>query len=35
MRAIFRGLARKAADNFEWLYGHHIDWNAVPGFADR
>ena len=35
MRAIFRGLARKAADNFDWLYGHHIDWDAVPEFADR
>ena len=35
MRAIFRGLARKAADNFDWLYGHHIDWDAVPESADR
>ncbi|XAS72064.1 NAD(P)/FAD-dependent oxidoreductase [Micrococcaceae bacterium Sec5.1] len=32
MRAIFRGLARKAADNFDWLYGHHIDWDAVSTY---
>jgi 2-polyprenyl-6-methoxyphenol hydroxylase-like FAD-dependent oxidoreductase len=33
LKAVFRSLARKAADNFDWLYHHHIDWDGpvVPG----
>jgi FAD-dependent urate hydroxylase len=26
LRAVFRSLSRKAADNFDWVYGHHIEW---------
>lgn len=28
LRLVFRSLARKAADNFDWVYRHHIDWDA-------
>lgn len=27
MRAVFRAMARKPADSFDWLYGHHIAWD--------
>jgi 2-polyprenyl-6-methoxyphenol hydroxylase-like FAD-dependent oxidoreductase len=27
MRAVFRGMARKTADSFDWLYAHHIAWD--------
>ncbi len=31
LKAVFQLLARKAADNFDWVYRHHIDWDApVP-----
>ncbi|WP_115787188.1 FAD-dependent oxidoreductase [Arthrobacter silvisoli] len=28
LKAVFRSLARKAPDNFDWVYRHHIDWDA-------
>ncbi|WP_332602567.1 FAD-dependent oxidoreductase [Arthrobacter sp. S2(2024)] len=28
LKAVFRSLARKTADNFDWVYRHHIDWDA-------
>ncbi|MFE4196691.1 FAD-dependent oxidoreductase [Paenarthrobacter sp. NPDC056912] len=28
LKLVFRSLARKAADNFDWVYRHHIDWDA-------
>ena len=28
LKAVFRSLARKTADNFDWLYRHHIDWDS-------
>ena len=28
LKAVFRSLARKADDNFDWVYRHHIDWDA-------
>jgi 2-polyprenyl-6-methoxyphenol hydroxylase-like FAD-dependent oxidoreductase len=31
MGVVFQVLARKTADSFDWLYGHRIDWDAVPG----
>ena len=27
MRAVFRAMARKTADSFDWLYDHHIAWD--------
>jgi 2-polyprenyl-6-methoxyphenol hydroxylase-like FAD-dependent oxidoreductase len=35
MMVVFRRLAGKSAESFDWLYGHHIDWDAVPDFAGR
>jgi FAD-dependent urate hydroxylase len=29
LKAVFRSLSRKAADDFDWVYGHHIDWEAI------
>lgn len=29
LRLVFRSLARKAADNFDWVYRHHIGWDVV------
>ncbi|MCR1160060.1 FAD-dependent monooxygenase [Paenarthrobacter sp. UW852] len=26
---VFRALSRKSADNFDWLYHHHIDWETA------
>ncbi len=26
---VFRGIARKSEDNFEWVYRHHIEWDAA------
>ncbi|MDI2035976.1 FAD-dependent oxidoreductase [Paenarthrobacter nitroguajacolicus] len=28
LKLVFRSLARKAADNFDWVYKHHIEWDA-------
>lgn len=28
LKAVFRSLARKTADNFDWVYRNHIDWDA-------
>lgn len=28
LKAVFRSLTRKTADNFDWVYRHHIDWGA-------
>ncbi len=27
LRAVFRSLASKAAEDFDWVYGHHIEWD--------
>lgn len=29
LKSVFRSLSRKAAENFDWAYRHHIDWE--PG----
>ncbi|MGR0159916.1 FAD-dependent oxidoreductase [Paenarthrobacter nitroguajacolicus] len=26
---VFRGIARKSEDNFDWVYRHHIEWDAA------
>lgn len=26
LKAVFRSLSRKAAEDFDWVYQHHIDW---------
>ncbi|WP_248763085.1 NAD(P)/FAD-dependent oxidoreductase [Pseudarthrobacter sp. SSS035] len=31
LKSVFRSLSRKAAENFDWVYRHHIDWEAGPG----
>ena len=28
LKLVFRSLARKAADNFDWVYKHHIEWDV-------
>ena len=30
LRAVFRSLSRKTAENFDWVYGHHIEWESAP-----
>ncbi|WP_311213380.1 MULTISPECIES: NAD(P)/FAD-dependent oxidoreductase [unclassified Arthrobacter] len=27
--AVFRGIARKSEDNFDWVYRHHIEWDTA------
>ncbi len=27
--AVFRGIARKSDDNFDWVYRHHIEWDTA------
>ncbi|MGF6832068.1 FAD-dependent urate hydroxylase [Paenarthrobacter sp. TE4293] len=27
--AVFRGMARRSPDNFDWVYRHHIEWDAA------
>ncbi|MFJ6534801.1 FAD-dependent oxidoreductase [Paenarthrobacter sp. NPDC091711] len=29
--AVFRGIARKSEDNFDWVYRHHIEWDTANG----
>jgi 2-polyprenyl-6-methoxyphenol hydroxylase-like FAD-dependent oxidoreductase len=29
LKAVFRSLSRKAADDFDWVYRHHIDWEPA------
>jgi 2-polyprenyl-6-methoxyphenol hydroxylase-like FAD-dependent oxidoreductase len=31
LRAVFRSLSRKAAEDFDWIYRHHIQWEAKDG----
>ena len=31
LKAVFRSLSRKAAENFDWVYRHHIDWEPGRG----
>jgi FAD-dependent urate hydroxylase len=31
LKAVFRSLSRQAADNFDWVYRHHIDWEPGRG----
>jgi FAD-dependent urate hydroxylase len=31
LKAVFRSLSRKAAENFDWVYRHHIAWEQQPG----
>ena len=33
LKAVFRSLSRKAADDFDWVYRHHIDWEPRRGPA--
>jgi hypothetical protein len=30
MTMVFKSLAKRASDTHEWLYQHHIDWDAAP-----
>jgi 2-polyprenyl-6-methoxyphenol hydroxylase-like FAD-dependent oxidoreductase len=29
LKAVFHSLSRKAAEDFDWVYRHHIDWEAT------
>jgi 2-polyprenyl-6-methoxyphenol hydroxylase-like FAD-dependent oxidoreductase len=29
LKAVFRSMSRKAAEDFEWIYRHHIDWEPT------
>ena len=31
LKAVFRKLSRKAAEDFDWIYRHHIDWEPTDG----
>jgi FAD-dependent urate hydroxylase len=37
LKAVFHSLSRKAAENFDWVYRHHIVWEQQPvqGFEAR
>lgn len=30
LKAVFRSLSRKVAEDFDWIYRHHIDWESGP-----
>jgi 2-polyprenyl-6-methoxyphenol hydroxylase-like FAD-dependent oxidoreductase len=31
LKAVFRSMSRKAAEDFDWIYRHHIDWEPSGG----